>query len=219
MRRRQREQQGADSGDGDRGSDDAPVEPEIEIDRIHGGADRQYEHVGGPSRDEDAKRRTAGGQERAFDRHLLDEPRARSADGETQAKLRLADRGAREHEIGEVRRGNQQNADGDGHQHPERPFVLRAQRRHARAAVDRLQTQRLITLRHVGSIAWRQRLLEDPGTEARQMVVCLGQRRAGSQPAHHRRARNGCAARSPMSTEAARRRSAGQLPRQRMTPA
>ena len=107
-------------------------------------------------------------------------------DGETQAKLRLADRGAREHEIGEVRRGNQQHADGDGHQHPERPLILRAQRRHACATVDSLQAQRLITRRPIGSIIWRHRLREDPGAEAREMIIRSRQGRARSQPAHHR---------------------------------
>ena len=117
-----------------------PVGAEIELNWIVGRREHAHDRRRGDLGEEQAEDARGGGDERAFDQHLLDQPASAGADRQAQGHLALARCGARQEQVGDVRTRDEQDQGGDRRQNPERARELLAQRRGTvgrRAEVER----------------------------------------------------------------------------------
>ena len=119
----------------------------------------------------------------ALREQLPDDAAARRADRQAHGDLALARGRARQHQVRQVRAGDQQHQPGGREQQPQRRLVVAAQRRDAGAGRERAELERQIALRVLGAVARRQRRLEDRRRDRGELRRRPLERPARLQPA------------------------------------
>ena len=128
-------------------------------------------------------------EQHAFDQQLSRDPRARRAECEPYGDLALPGRAAREEQVRDVGAGDQENAGGGRHQHPERRGQRPAEPGPALRGRNHLQRVRGVALSRLGcrprEIGILQIGLNQRGEVRRQPRLRLPGRDPGPEPCEH----------------------------------
>ena len=109
QRRRESEHEAGQRGDHDRVGDDARADLPVDVVRHLAGRHGVIEQPDAEVRDRETERRRCETEHHAFDQQLLDQPAAAGAERRADAELALPSRGARQHQVGDVRARDHQH--------------------------------------------------------------------------------------------------------------
>ena len=146
--------------------------------------------------------------QQALGQQLADDAPARRADRQPHGDLALARGGARQHQVREIRAGDEQHEAGRGEQQPQRRLVGPPERRHAGPGLEGAELELEVIRRVLGAVA---RAAGSPGRLARRSTRAARWRARRSNPASAGRTPPGtrrptCRGRCARRGSAARRR-------------
>ncbi len=147
----------------------APVRLQVDEQAVALGAQEGHQGRAEPAREQGSRARAEGGDEQALRHELAHDAAAGGADGEADRDLALARAGPGQHQVGEVRAGDEEDESGHGEEDPEGLLVVATQGRDPGAGRERGQRVGKIGLGVAHGVTGRDRRLEDPGRDLREL--------------------------------------------------
>ena len=163
----------------------APVVLHREEDSFALRRDGRDEHAREPLCEQRAGHGAAPGEERALGRHLPHNPAAGRAEREPHRHLALARDRARQHQVRQIRAGDQQDEGRCREEQPQRCFEIGSHVGNTRRGRKRAEAERQIDLLVFGTVV-RQRGAEQDRRDRFQVRRGARQRPARFEPAHRR---------------------------------
>ena len=162
QRRREPEHERGEDGDNQREGQDAQVRPGI--DRQRQGT-RRHRRQGRtrPSREQQSRNAAGRGKEQRLGERLADDAHAPGADGQADGGFAAPCFCARQHQVGDIRAGNDQHEPDQAHQDHERRRQVAAQRSRTRSRASAITSRLSSTLFLNSGSPCRSPLLPAPG--------------------------------------------------------